>query len=139
MKVQLQIIFFLLLSFFSAPQLHADVIVHKGHADLTSYDFSNGEIAALDGEWEFYFGELLSPESVSARSSGEHAVYAKLPGIWNNIAVDGKKLKGKGCATYHLKADIRLPDEDLGLRICEAATAYRIWINGSPVAASGLV
>ncbi|MGL4369559.1 MAG: sensor histidine kinase, partial [Spirochaetota bacterium] len=50
-----------------------------------------------------------------------------------------KKLQGNGCATYHLKADIRFPEEDLGLRICEAATAYRIWINGSPVAASGLV
>jgi two-component system, sensor histidine kinase ChiS len=112
----------------------------KGVLDLSSWDFDGDGIASLDGEWEIYWGRLLGPAEFGSRDRPFPTGYFPIPGYWNGYRVDGVPLSGEGCATFRLR--VRLSPghrKDLALRIEDEASAYRLWVNGSPVMANGSV
>jgi signal transduction histidine kinase/CheY-like chemotaxis protein len=123
----------LLISFTAKPAERRQEIpqAKQGVIDLRSQSFSDA--LPLDGEWIFYWNKLLSPEEVSRQK----AELSPFPMKWKDIK--GKNLSAFGCATYKLTVLLPKTDVPLMIAIQDVYTAYRLFLNGKPVAANGRV
>ncbi|MDP2058396.1 MAG: ATP-binding protein [Flavobacteriaceae bacterium] len=119
---------FYVVSSFSSLQAQ---VAEKAVVDLSGFDFYGTEVIPLNGEWEFYWKELLNPTTINQKTEKKYAYFPKL---WNEI--NGESF---GYATYRLQ--IILPDDipDLSLRIEDFYTSYRLFYNGIIVAENGRV
>lgn len=97
----------------------------------------------LEGEWEMYWGELLTPDDFAAaappRQGGRSVV---LPGTWTGLPSPEGKLPGLGYATYRLRVQLPPGTDDrmlLAVRIPPVNSAYRLWVGGTQVASAGTV
>lgn len=129
---------FLLLSFlFASLSSYASYEVvecEKGLADLSSVNFHK-DYSRLDGEWEFYYKELLTPKDLIYRESKK---FGQVPGFWKHYEGNLPKF---GYATYKLTfilSESQL-DVPLSMRINNIHNAYKIWLNGEIIAEVGKV
>ena len=111
----------------------------RGQIDLSELDVAHGEVAALDGEWAFYWEQLLTPEDLGAGKTAPEADYAPIPTRWSKTILRGQPLPDSGYATYRLKMTPPLGEHELALRIDEISSACRLWINGTLALESGVV
>ncbi len=96
-----------------SPKLRA------GRVDLGKWDF-HSHIVELNGEWEFYWGQLLTPSDFKKMLKPE---FAKVPMAWRRFG------SATGCATY--RAVVKVPPHDsYGLSCNKIETAYQFWVNG---------
>jgi methyl-accepting chemotaxis protein len=115
----------------------AGPIAIGGTADFSAVELS-GSPVKLDGEWEFYPGKLVGYGEFEALSEEKSFLY--VPGIWNGFEHKGTTLDGTGFATYRLKVRARYSAaEPFALKILDAATAYRIYVNDKLIASNGTV
>ncbi|MCK5099215.1 MAG: PAS domain S-box protein, partial [Desulfobacteraceae bacterium] len=107
--------------------------IEKGYIDLTHWDFSQHGSISLSGEWKFYWQKHILPGEDALSESG----FIKAPKSWNNFKENGRKISGKGFATY--RATVLLGEKRgcLALKLLDMATAYRLYINGKLIASSG--
>ncbi|WP_168120428.1 histidine kinase [Paenibacillus sp. HB172176] len=109
--------------------------VEDGVLDLSSmaYDY-NGTIA-LNGEWEFYWNQLLTPADFELQKPEPR--YAKVPGSWEHD-LDGNTYNSKGIATFRMTIE-NLPEDSryFGLKKANVRTATRIYVNGELVLEDG--
>lgn len=108
-----------------------------GEMNLSSWDFEKDGIVYLDGQWEVYWDRLLTPEDLNGKIPPKNNGYFQIPGYWNRSVVNGKPLSGDGYATFRLRVRLGQKRDALAVRIEEQATAYRLWVNGSPVISNG--
>lgn len=111
-----------------------------GVLDLSEWDFETQGIISLDGEWEFYWHKLLTKEDFSNQQKlivPDSIVH--IPDVWNNYEVDGERLPGMGYATYRLVVKGKPSSDELGLKIANLSTAYRLMINDKVAASNGKV
>lgn len=106
----------------------------KGIIDLTSLQFEN-DIAQLDGEWGFYWNQLMDPNEID---TGLLTGYISIPSSWNNYTTDEGTISGDGYATYRLTF-MTDKKERLALKIPRVHTAYKLWVNGELSATAGTV
>lgn len=92
----------------------------------------------LDGQWEFYWGNLLTPKDFS-RGTAPTPAYRGLPGVWNGAHIRGKTLTGKGYATFRLRILPPALKQEMALRLPNIFSAYRLWIDNKLVAVGGVV
>lgn len=109
----------------------------QGILDLRAADFACGDVLALDGEWEFHPGQLLSPEQLHAADRPASAAYLDLPTAWNTYAL--QNVDGRGVATLRLQVLPPAKAQDLTLRVFDIHSAYRLWLDGRLIAARGSV
>lgn len=109
----------------------------RGILNLTGWDLNEKGNIQLDGQWEFYWNKLLS---YSDLQNEKPDLYANVPSAWNEYIVDGESLPGQGYATYrlHIKANIS-NDTQLGIRIYNFSSAYKLFINEKLIASNGKV
>jgi len=114
-------------------------LAQNGYLDLSNWSFSANGTVNLDGQWEFYWRQLLSPEDLTGAQPVEPTGYFEIPGRWDGRVIDGAKQSGDGYATFRLK--VRAPPGIplLAVRITEESSAYRLWVNGEEVARNGIV
>ncbi|MEI2399649.1 sensor histidine kinase [Paenibacillus phytohabitans] len=121
-----------------APKLRSE----EGVLDLTQASILKTPLK-LQGEWEFYWQELLSPEDIRSRmASGEMADrYIGIPSSWLGYKLDGQELEGQGFATFRLVTRLSGQDrnERLALRLPTIFHAYKLWVNGELLAEVGEV
>lgn len=121
-----------------APKLHSE----EGFLDLTQHPISKNPLK-LQGEWEFYWQELLSPEEIHSRmASGEMAErYIDIPRSWLGYKLEGQELSGEGYATFRLVTRLSEQDrnERLALRLPTIFNAYKLWVNGALLEEAGVV
>ncbi|WP_153733067.1 sensor histidine kinase [Sporosarcina obsidiansis] len=114
----------------------------EGILDLTQVHVSENPIK-LEGEWSFYWQELLSPKDIQIRSTkGEnHDHWINIPGSWLGYRLDGQQLNGTGFATFRVVIQLSEQDrnERLALRLPTIFHAYKLWINGELLAEVGVV
>lgn len=114
----------------------------KGILDLTQVHVSKQPVK-LNGEWEFYWHELLSPEDIQMRSEmdGNRDRWISIPNSWLGYRLDGQQLDGTGFATYRLVIQLSEQDrnERLALRLPTIFHAYKLWVNGELLAEVGEV
>ncbi|GGA34534.1 ATP-binding protein [Paenibacillus physcomitrellae] len=114
----------------------------EGILDLTQVHVSKSPVK-LEGEWAFYWQELLSPEDIQNRLARDrnNDRWISIPGSWLGYKLDGQKLKGTGFSTFRLV--IKLSEQDrnerLALRLPTIFHAYKLWVNGELLAEVGVV
>lgn len=115
---------------------HSNLMANKGVLDLSSWDLEKRGPVNLDGEWEFYEGELLKPEDFR---QGKHAppAYLSVPDTWSGNSV-GEGMSRKGSGTYRLQVMLQNTDEILGLKIRSIRMSHRLFVGGREVGMSGL-
>ncbi|MDR9857584.1 ATP-binding protein [Paenibacillus sp. VCA1] len=69
--------------------------------DLSAWDFKQNKRIKLDGEWQFYWNQLLTPEDFKA-AKPVPSTYMQVPSRWNGKAINGKRLPAHGSATYRM-------------------------------------
>jgi two-component system sensor histidine kinase ChiS len=111
----------------------------EGFLDLSGFDFEKNDVIYLDGQWEFFWHQLLSPNDLNNKSSITKTGYFSIPGYWNGYIAGGRPLSGDGCATFRLKVMLGPGHKALALRIEDQSTAYRLWANGVEVMGNGVV
>ncbi|EOS54988.1 ATP-binding protein [Paenibacillus barengoltzii] len=114
----------------------------KGTLDLSQVQVSERPIK-LQGEWEFYWHELLSPNDIHDRiaSDGNPNRWINLPNSWLGYRLDGQQLSGTGFATFRVMIQLSEQDrhERLALKMPSIFHAYKLWVNGEPLAEVGVV
>ena len=111
----------------------------QGYLNLNNWDFSSDGVVALNGEWEFYWQELISPGSFDKSGRYNKSSYFILPGRWDGKVINNKKQSGDGYATFRLLIDAADVNETLAVRIKDESSAYRLWVNGRLIAQNGIV
>lgn len=106
----------------------------NGFADFSEINFDQ-YYARLEGEWEFYYNELLSPSDLENRIPD---VYGEVPGFWKHY--EGG-LHRFGFATYKLtfKMEKQQLNASLAMRITNIHNAFKIWLNGEVISEVGEV
>jgi hypothetical protein len=124
------------LSYYTASCFAADSsavsYAHKGVLDLRKHNFKEKNISP-QGEWTFYWHQLLPPDSLSLATP----VYTAFPALWNNTKINGKTLPAQGYATYALTILLPAKRDPLAFKIEDFYSSYRLFVNGVLFAANG--
>lgn len=108
------------------------ISARKGILDLRSADLSR-QPASLDGEWQFYWHQLLWPGDTTA-STPDYVTY---PSLWNKIKLHGKTLPVEGYATYSLTILLPKHRPQLALLMTDVYCSYRLFVNDSLLLSNG--
>lgn len=107
-----------------------------GFLNLTKWQ-PQGEVIGLDGQWEFYWNQLLEPAELKKNDKPRNG-YINLPGSWNGYVINDNGLPGDGYATYRLLFKTEESGR-LGIKIPRIFTAYKLWANEELIASAGIV
>jgi len=105
--------------------------------DFSQHDFYTNRLVSLDGNWDFYWNELLSPSEIA---SGEYeAISMNVPHNWNLAEEHTPAYPVYGFATYQARVKIPENAPPLVLSTLFLPTSSTIFINGELVAQHGQV
>jgi len=114
-------------------------LANRGVADVAGDYFKGNSTAALNGEWEFYWGRLLTPDDFRAAEKPQMDSLIKVPSSWNDQGVAVKLYPDRGVATYRLRVKYPPSMADPALRIMTVMRAAKIYANGQLVGEVGRV
>ncbi len=115
-------------------------VAERGVLDLSEWDVARDGPVALNGQWEFYWDQLLAPEAFkSDLAPPPPSGFMRLPGTWKGHVFLGRPLPGQGQATFRLRLSPGPGSLPLALRIIGVHAAYRLWADGRLIAESGVV
>ncbi|MDD9304000.1 MAG: hypothetical protein HUK40_17295 [Desulfobacter sp.] len=94
----------------------------------------------LDQGWELYWGKLLDPSDFQDKPLPFDFKLA-FPFFWNDLEIDSRKLPASGFLTLRktIVLEKSLVGKRFGLRVPEMFSAYKLFVNGDPMAANGIV
>ncbi len=110
-----------------------------GQLDASQWSFREDGNLKLNGEWAFYWGQLLSPEDFAADSAPSPSGFFAAPDVWTDYRIDGRRVQGHGYATYRLIVRTDGTQEELALNIPAMAPSYKVIVAGRTIAESGTV
>jgi two-component system sensor histidine kinase ChiS len=111
-------------------------IAVNGVLNTTSWNFKEKGILKLDGAWEFYWAHFYTPEDFIYNQASKPS-FQSVPSIWNKYKLEDNKLSGNGFATYRLRVLIKDKHPTYAMKIVDAATSYKVWIDGDLLAKAG--
>lgn len=111
-------------------------LADKGQIDLSTWNFNKNPIVKLDGDWEIYWDQLLTPETVNnTPPSG----LLKLPCYWEGKDLNGNALPATGSATFRLKVKTKhIPSTSYSLELPKITSSYQLWVNDHLVSSAGV-
>ncbi len=138
-KVELKyLIFLFIISIISCKKINIPTPV-RGKIDLTGWDFKKNGSIKLNGEWEFYWEQLLTFEDFK-NNNAKLSSYFKIPNTWYRHKLYNDKIGSYGYATYRMIVNINKEDKnDLALKIPKMSTAYNLYINDKKMSSNGIV
>ena len=107
-----------------------------GKINLKSVDFQNNLSVDLDGKWNFYWNELLTPDSFIVDDAREH-LNIDIPFLYNFVIKEYPQIKPQGYCTYRLQ--ITLKNGSYFIMIPPIHSAMKIWINGDNISSFGTI
>lgn len=116
-----------------------NIKAEKGKLDLSSWDFKSEGVVCLDGEWEFYWENILYSSDFVSGTFNVKPEYPQIPAIWQNYSRKGKPLPNTGYATYRLLLTLPDPDVLYAFKIPNLSTAYNLYVDGILVMSNGTV
>ena len=137
--------FFILLSWISIAGFSKDPRTQfpspaEGVLDLRGTEMDQNSFISLNGEWEFFWKQLLTPDNYPANISGDQRIIVNVPSYWTEYTIDSQKLPGSGYGTYGLS--ILLP-ADYNSTLCFDVPifdcAYRFFLDGRLIESNGTV
>lgn len=124
------------LAYYYSQALKTDISISHGEVDLSETGFQEKGVIALDGEWEFYWKQLRSPEDFSDETP-HNLQYTVVPGSWMHDQ-EGNAYDSTGYATYRIVvANIPSDTKYFGLLKGNIRNASRIFVNGKLVLEDG--
>ncbi|WP_043642950.1 sensor histidine kinase [Solidesulfovibrio carbinoliphilus] len=112
----------------------------KGIVNLAGWDMAAHGPLRLDGEWEYYPRQLLTPKDFQAGAPRHAAGLYVVPQPWNRARSDNLAMGADtGFATLRLRLEPAPGVPRPALSLCGLNCAYRLWIDGVPAAGSGVV
>jgi len=113
-------------------------VAERGVLDLSEWNAARDGPVALNGQWEFYWDQLLAPDAfTSDLAPPPPSGFMSLPGTWKGHVFEGRPLSGQGQATFRLRLLPGPENLQLALRLISIHAAYRLWADGKLVAQSG--
>lgn len=106
--------------------------IENGFLDLSDWDFSKQGNVSLDGDWAFYWDDLISPGDFNA---SEPTGYYTLPSGWAKYSA--LSLPSHGAATYRLVVKTSAAEGVYSIFVPNVYTDYALWVNGSLLHACG--
>lgn len=100
---------------------------------LNEWDENREHTVALDGIWEFYPEQLLTPEDI--KNVKDKPILLMVPGYWNNQV---NQREGIGFGTYRLMVTLNKEIEGLGFRVPVISSASKVWINNKLITTTGI-
>ncbi|NSW93285.1 MAG: sensor histidine kinase [Bacteroidales bacterium] len=110
----------------------------RGTLDLTNIETEERFIINLNGEWEFYWNQLLNPSDFNGQNVPKPDIYGRVPSYWTDYRQDSIKPGKYGCATYRLL--ILLPKgfrKSLAFDMPVFDSSYEIYVDGRLYAENG--
>lgn len=101
--------------------------ISRGVLDLTGWDFKQNGNIKLDGQWEFYWDQLIPPGGF-AKPGVKRTGYYPVPLYWTKYR--GLRLPSRGRATYRAIIATHGAPQPLSIKTPEIYTEYNLWING---------
>ncbi len=92
----------------------------------------------LNGQWEFYWNQLLTPADFEKNPKLKLDSFMKVPDSWSSKK-NPKGYSDQGVATYRIMLTYPSTIEDPALRIQNVSCAYKVYVNGKFVAENGVV
>lgn len=130
---------FLLVLAFNSSFCQLNVRAKEGVLDLRSWDFAKQGLANLNGEWEFYWKALYSPQSFDTFII-KPSTFSNVPAFWNNLIADKRFFEpGFGYATYKLKVLLPISNDKLALKLLTISSSYKLFVNGKEILSVGKV
>ena len=111
----------------------------NGKLDLSKWNFNKNGIVRLDGQWEFYWNQLLTPEDFSQGTTNnvQGTTYLEIPSKWTQ-KIDGVLIPKYGFATYRLILKNVKGNEILGIKKENIRMASKIYVNGDLLLQDGV-
>ncbi len=106
-----------------------------GIMNLEAIDWQDTTLVKLDGQWEFYPQNLLTPADFATTTFPHDLV--NVPGPWNSYMPAAEN--GSGYATYRLIIHAPPVSHPLALKFSAPRTAHKLWINGRLLSQEGVV
>ena len=109
-------------------------LVEQGSIDLDNWDLDTHGNVKLDGDWEFYWNQLILPDEfglADAQLTGHFPV----PLYWNKY--DALNLSSKGYATYRVVISTSNIYDILSIMVSEIYTDYCLYVNGVKIYSHG--
>ena len=105
----------------------------RGELKISPTEFSQETIYSLNGEWDFYWKEIVLPENLHSISKDSKETDPKrqiilLPSDWSKSGYPSK-----GYASFHLHINLPENQKNLALSLPPIYSASKIYINGSPI------
>lgn len=134
MEYHRSILLFILTLCMLLNQASAQPVAKEGVLDLRGYDLPGQGPVDVQGEWRFFWGELIAPAG-HADTSG---YLVQVPKAWKQLEDQVPGISARGFATYHLK--ILLPPglETVAFRFNEVFSGSGYYINGRNIGFNGL-
>ena len=116
------------------PNTSPNINSNKGVLELSNYDFNKSGYTALNGQWKFYWKQLLSPKNITTKTPS----YINMPVAWNQY---NKSYSSSGYATYSLniKLNPKYKNTLLGISVPSMLSSYKLWVNGNLFSSNGVV
>ncbi|WP_342599850.1 histidine kinase [Psychrobacillus sp. FSL H8-0483] len=130
------VIALLIITYFYITKANEQTYALKGTIDLANTPFSSSKLTSLDGEWEFYEGELLTSQDFKKKNVVT-PTYIKVPGNWSKDTI-GKPIQPKGSATYRLIIKNIPKGDHVGIKKQNIRSSSRIYINGELMLEEGM-
>lgn len=110
----------------------------QGVLDLSAWNWQRDGVVRLNGEWDVWWGHLLTPDDLRAGQPSPPSRFT-LPGTWNRVEAGGKPKGELGYATFRLR--VKLPPGEIAaaLRLTDIWSAWQLWADGRLLARSGTV
>jgi len=135
------VVLFIAFMFFAIGKMYSlkSEPADNGTANLTEANLKQDELVALNGNWEFYWNKLLTPQDFISKQPTQMDSLMKVPGTWDDQKAGRKGYLHAGVATYRLNLNYPKTFKDPALRIQNVANAYKLYVNGQLIAEVGKV
>lgn len=115
----------------------ANPVVYQGKLNAAPWDIARSPVIRLDGEWEFYWNRLLTPQDFADNSPVPDG-YMQVPSLWNGKSVQGENLPAFGCTTYRLVLENVPFHGVLGLKKANVRFSSKVYVNGQALLSDGV-
>ena len=134
MKILFRVITLLSFLGLSCTTLYAQTIpaAQHGTLDLRYTDLSS-QFISLNGEWNFYWQQLLQPGNTTAARQ-EHIQY---PQLWKEVHKQHPAIVSQGYGTYDLTILLPAKHAPLAIQVPPAFCSYSLFVNNRLVAENG--
>lgn len=109
-------------------------LIKNGVLDLSAGHVKN-DIVSLDGEWAFYWRKFVQYTECQEYKPD---LFVRVPKAWTFYTLNGRKLAGKGFATYRLHVKTSKPAGSImAVKLFTFSSDYDFFINDRLIASNG--